>query len=197
VLDLTRHTARAELVLHGTASDVTLVQGVADPKQLGGYEPRLYATLDNLLYQLRATHDYILIDAPAGVGEPVRWALDRADLGLLTLVGEPTAVADAYRLVKLVWHTDPAYPIAVVVNFADTEDEAQSVAHRFGTITERFVQQAPNYLGWIPYSAQVRQSVAEQRPAVWSPGPVRGAFAHVADVLVRGRLPVGVVEDAG
>ena len=149
-----------------------------------------------MLRRLRATHDFVFIDAPAGVGAPVRWAFDRADLGLITLVGEPTAIADAYRLVKLVWHVEPAYPMAVAVNFTDTEDEARSVAARFGKITERFVQRVPAYLGWVPFSAHVRRSVAEQRPAVRTAGPVRTAFEHLAAVLVCGQAPVGEAEGA-
>ncbi len=194
VLDLSLHTARTEQVHHQTAAGLTLVQGVADPQMAAGHEAKLYAALDDLLRRLRATHEFILVDAPAGVGDPVRWALDRADLGVLTLVGEPTAIADAYRLAKLVWHAEPAYPMAVVVNFADTEDEAQSIADRFGKITERFVRQAPAYLGWVPFSAHVRRSVAEQRPAVRTAGPIRAAFDQLAEHLVRGRLPVGPVE---
>lgn len=195
-VELAMHTAQAEDVLHTTASGITLVQGAADPRRAEGRAPALYRTLDELLRQLRTTHEFILIDAPAGTGEPVRWALDRADLGLLTLVGEPTAIADAYRLAKMIWHAAPEYPMGVVVNFADTEHEAQSVAHRFAKITERFVHRAPSYLGWVPYAAQVRRSVAEQLPAVRTPGPVRDAFVHLADVLVRGRTPVGAAEDA-
>ena len=194
VLDLALHTARAEQVQHETAAGITLVQGVADPRQLDGHETALYAALDAVLHRLRATHEFVLIDAPAGTGAPVRWAFDRADLGLITLVGEPTAIADAYRLVKLVWHVEPAYPMAVVVNFADTEDEARSVAFRFGKITERFVQRVPSYLSWVPFSAHLRRSVAEQRPAVRTAGPVRTAFDHLATVLVRSPAPVGATK---
>ena len=196
VLDLALHTARAEQVLHETTAGVTLVQSVADPRRLDGHETALYAALDEVLRRLRATHEFVFIDAPAGVGASVRWAFDRADLGVIALVGEPTAIADAYRLAKLVWHAEPAYPLAVAVNFADTEDEARSVAFRFGKITERFVQRAPTYLGWVPFSAHVRRSVAEQRPAVRTAGPVRTAFDHLATVLVRGQAPVGEAEGA-
>ncbi len=196
VLDVALHTARAEQVFHETSAGVTLVQGVADPRQLDGHESVLYAALDEVLRRLRATHEFIFIDAPAGVGDSVRWAFDRADLGLITLVGEPTAIADAYRLAKLVWHAEPAYPMAVAVNFTDTEDEARSVAFRFGKITERFVQRVPAYLGWVPFSAHVRRSVAEQRPAVRTAGPVRTAFEQLAAVLVRGQTPVGEAEGA-
>lgn len=190
VLDLVRQTARTERVLHRTETGLTLVQGVAEAGEGERHERALYACLDELLVHLQRTHTHVLIDTPAGVDGPVRWALDRADLGLLVLAGEPTAIADAYRLARLVWQTDPSYPLAAVVNFADGEQDAESVSERFGRVTEHFTGQVPSYLGWVPFSAQMRHSVARQEPAVRTPGPICSAFEAIARTLVLGRKPV-------
>lgn len=191
VLDLVRHTAREADVLHRTVSGFTLVQGATEPGTADHHLPRLYETLDALVQRLRLTHEFILIDAPAGVDGPVRWALDRADGGLLVLVGEPTAISNAYHLAKLVWQSDATYPLSIVVNFADTEEEARSVAERFGLVTQHFTGQAPPFLGWIPFSSQLRRSVQEQTPAVRTPGPVRKAFADLAGAIEQDRtIPV-------
>lgn len=175
-----------EDVLHRTSAGLTLVQGAADPTPGLAPDPVLFDALDRLLGHLRDTHDYVLIDAPAGLDGPVRWALDRADLGLLVLVGEPTAVADAYRLARMVWQSDPPFPLGAVVNFTDTEDEARSVHERFGAITERFTGQAPAWLGWVPFAAQMRRSVATQTPAVRTPGSMQSAFAALAEAVAAG-----------
>ncbi len=190
VMDVLRHTARTPQVLHQTAGGLTLVQVAAEAGEAAGRERALYAALDELLAHLRRTHHFVVLDAPAGTDGAVRWALDRADLGVLVVVGEPTAVADAYRLARLTWQHDPAYPLASVVNFADTAEEAQSVADRFATLTEHFTGQAPLYLGWVPFSPRVRQSVTMQEPAVRTPGPVRDAFEALSATLVQGRQPV-------
>lgn len=190
VVDVLRHTARTQQVLHRTSEGVTLVQVAAEAGEATGRERALYAALDELLAHLRRTHHFVLIDTPAGTEGAVRWALDRADLGLFVIVGEPTAIADAYRLARMVWQQDPAYPVATVVNFADSAAEAASVAERFATITEHFTGQVPNYLGWVPFSSTVRHAVSAQEPAVRLPGPVRDAFEALSSTLVRGRQPV-------
>jgi flagellar biosynthesis protein FlhG len=188
VLDLALGRVELDDVLHPTRSGFTLVQAVAEPGQADGHHEALYRTLDWLLKELRHTHTFVLIDAPAGTEGPVRWALDRAQLGLMVIVGEPTAIADAYRLCKLLWQRAPHYPLGCVVNFADTEAEARSVADRFAELTHHFLHHRPMYLGWVPFSAQVRQSVHRQQPAVQSPGPVRNAFQRLAEALVRGAI---------
>ncbi|WP_456427673.1 P-loop NTPase [Rhodocaloribacter sp.] len=190
VLSTLRGKARLLDTLHETHAGVTLVQAVAETAVLGGSEPALFARLDTLLADLRRTHDYILIDAPAGVTGPVRWALDRADLGLLVLVGEPTAVADAYRLVKFIWEHAPDYPLGAVVNFAEDAEDAADVARRFGKITTHFTGQETMYLGWVPFSAAIRQSVRTQCPAVRKKSPLSEAFDALAEMLVQGHYGV-------
>jgi flagellar biosynthesis protein FlhG len=93
-------------------------------------------------------------------------------------------VADAYRLVKMLWTADPDYPLGTVVNFADDEADADSVAERFDAITTRFLDQSPCRLGWVPFARSVRQSVSEQTPVVRTEGTVRTAFEALAHTVV-------------
>jgi len=189
VLDAVQDAGRSlEDVPHETEAGVTLVQAAGRPARKALDRPRdLYAALDALLGRLRTAHDYVLVDAAAGTDGPVQWALDRADLGVLVVVGEPTAVADAYRLAKQLWTADPDYPMGLVVNYAEDEDDARSVAERFKAVTTRFLGQAPKTLGWIPFSRAVRRSVSAQAPVVRSEGPVRDAFVELADTTAQGQ----------
>lgn len=188
VLDTVQKDLSLHAVPHETEAGVTLVQAANRPVSAASNETEaLYAALDTLLGRLRTTHDYVLIDAAAGSDGPVQWAMDRADLGVLVVVGEPTAVADAYRLAKQLWTADPDYPLGLVVNFAEDEDDARSVAERFKAVTTRFLGQAPKTLGWIPFAHAVRHSVSAQTPVVRSDGPVRDAFAELADTTTRGQ----------
>ncbi len=183
VADVVQQTAMIDDAAHRTAGGVTLVVGAAEAGQIDGLHVALYDMLDEVLGQLRRTHQVILIDTPAGVEGPVRWALDRADEAILVLVDEPTAVADTYQLAKLVWQLDPAYPLGAVVNFADTEANAEDVANRFGAVTRHFLNRKAAYLGWIPFAASVRKSVSVQEPVFRTPGAEREAFERLAEVL--------------
>ncbi|NNF57019.1 MAG: P-loop NTPase [Rhodothermaceae bacterium] len=181
--DVARGRAELAETFHPTAGGVTLIQGARTPEEV---EAPVFSTLDAVLPLLQASHEVVLIDAPAGAEGPVRWALDRADAGLLVLVGEPTAVADAYALTKLIWAARPSFPLGAVVNFSDTEAEAEEVAERFADVTERFLGQAPAYLGWVPYAATIRRSVQRQTPVVREKGLARHAFDTLATTTALG-----------
>lgn len=189
VADLVRLDADVDAIGHETAAGVTLVQSAREPDGFVSEQQAaiLHLSLDEVLHAVRASHDFVLIDTPAGTNGTVRWALDRADMGALVLVGEPTAIADAYRLTKMIWRIDPTYPLGSIVNFADSAATAQSVTKRFGAITERFTGQQPSHLGWVPFTTAIRTSVQNQAPAVRHHPPVREAFDALAGVLATGR----------
>jgi len=143
----------------------TLITGSDEP----GHEvpgELLMDALDQLTLYLSHNHDFIIIDTPAGAGEMTLWGLDKAHLGVIVLVDEPTAISDVYRLCKYVYNIDPAYSFAGIVNFAENEETADSTYQRFNTILNYFLQKQIPYLGFIPASQEIRDAVQQQNPVV-------------------------------
>ncbi|MBO6575787.1 MAG: P-loop NTPase [Rhodothermales bacterium] len=162
--------------LLGHSRSVSLI---APPEGLHDQDEAL-SLLDLELARARTAYDLVVIDAPAGIGPGVRWAMDRADASLLVLVDEPTAAADAYALCKLVWTRDPAYPLAGAVNMADSEIDAGGVISRFSALTTHFLDRKILYAGWVPFSGTIRSSVRQQIPAVLTDSHAEHAFVDLA-----------------
>ncbi len=141
---------------------ITLVTGADDPMEAKLGNDIIMDALDQVLFALKPSHDFILIDTPAGAGEMSLWALDAAEFGLLVLVDEPSAISDAYRFCKYVFSIDPDYNFGSLVNFAENEEDAKSTIERFNTILAYFLEQECSYLGFIPDHAQVRRAVKKQ-----------------------------------
>lgn len=113
--------------------------------------------------------DAIVIDTAAGNTSQVRTLLHHADLALIVVIPEPTSIADAYALIKLL-RTDRdqsptahAPEIALVINQADP-DQAKRVADRITRVCDRFLGWQPTRLGSVPRDAQIPASVARRRP---------------------------------
>lgn len=186
LIDADLGQASCALLLGPCADEVRLVSGLPEDTQQAtgwGDSRAVSLALDGPLTQLAGEVDFIVLDAPAGLGSGVRWALDRSDASLLVLVDEPTAVADAYALCKMVWRLDPGYPLASVVNMADGPGDAQDVAHRFSALTGHFLNRKVLYAGWVPFSGDIRRSVRIQTPAVdWSP-ELTAAFSGLGESI--------------
>lgn len=168
VMDVKKGKASIDEVILQTEGGFTLVTGADEPDADALDWSVLYPTLDAILRKLRMENDFILIDTPAGASDLSFWALDRADMGMLVVVGEPTAISDVYRFCKFVLEVDPTYPFAAVVNFAEDEQDAQNVLKRFNTIVRHFMNREFPYLGFIPLDDQIRKSVQDQLPIVRS-----------------------------
>lgn len=147
---------------------LTLVTVSHEPGKLQFQPDLLMDALDQVTRELLHLHDFLIIDTPAGSGEITLWALDQADLGVVLLVEEPTAISDVYRLCKYVYSVDPDYPFASIVNFAESEAAALSTSGRFNNILSYFLDKQTHYLGHVPYSEAVRSSVKNQQTLLHS-----------------------------
>lgn len=164
VMDVMNGKSSITEIILETDGGYSLVTGADEPDVDVLDWSVVYPTLDQVLRKLRTENDFILIDTPAGASDLSFWALDRADMGLLVVVGEPTAISDVYRFCKFVLEVDPTYPFAAVVNFAEHEEDAQNVLKRFNTIVNHFMNREFPYLGFVPMDDLVRKSVSDQLP---------------------------------
>lgn len=163
--------------------NITLITGSDDPAH-HTFDPDLMVdALDQVVTYLAEDHDFIIIDTPAGAGEMTLWGLDRAHVGALILVDEPAAISDVYRLCKYVYGIDPEYTFAGIVNFGEDEESAQSTCGRFNNILDYFIQKKITYLGYIPASIAIKNSVKDQRTLLKSnPGdPILEEFRFIAE----------------
>jgi len=168
LIDVKHGKCYLENIFQKTSGGITLVTGADEPNLETTNIKSIYPLLDETIRSLRHDHDFIFIDSPAGTSDISLWALDRADLGMLILVDEPTVISDVYRFCKFVLEIDPSYPFGLVVNLAENEDASKQVVERFNSITGHFLGREFPFLGQIPMSEEIRQSVSRQVPVIRS-----------------------------
>jgi len=123
------------------------------------------------IVHLDAPIDFIIIDTGAGINENVlRLALASTETIVVT-TPEPTAILDAYALVKTIVKRDPSHPLHVLINKCEGKKEAQRVQEGFIEVVGRHLGKNVNPLGLITYSRDVPMSIKRQVPiSVSDPG---------------------------
>ncbi len=123
------------------------------------------------LVGLERDSDIVLIDCAAGLGATVQTFIGAADLALVVATPEPTAIADAYALVKATYGSTHSpgtprrtAPLGLVVNQARDEAEARAVFMRIAGVARRFLGSAPGLAGWVPLDRHVPDSVRAREP---------------------------------
>ena len=113
---------------------------------------------------LDSMFDVILIDTGAGLSQNVMSFVLAADEVILVTTPEPTAITDAYALVKMISRRDHKKAIQVLVNRAETRKEAEDVANKLCVVSEKFLSLKLFKIGYILYDENVRKSVKMQKP---------------------------------
>ena len=82
----------------------------------------------------------------------------------LPYVAEPTSFLDAYALVKAAYLEHSVTDFAVMVNMADNAKIAEMNYNKFRDITMRFLDINLHYVGMVPQSTVIRQSIVQRKP---------------------------------
>lgn len=121
--------------------------------------------LDELL-GLEDQAEIVVIDTGAGISRNVTAFAAAADEVLVVTTPEPTAITDAYALIKVMVRGGYDGRIAVIVNQAADRSEGRAVFGRLAKTTSRFLGRTIYDLGYLPRDAQVSAAVRARRPVV-------------------------------
>ncbi|MDY7107391.1 MAG: MinD/ParA family protein [Planctomycetota bacterium] len=152
------------------------VVGMADlnGRQRGGVLQQLVA--------LERVADIIIIDCAAGISANVLAFAAAAHTALVTTTPEPTAVTDAYGMVKSLLRRAPRARVELVVNMAASNEEATGVYQRMNRVTGSFLNRSIAFGGAIPLDPAVGMAVRHRLPfSLYDPeGPATRAVEQIA-----------------
>ncbi len=111
-------------------------------------------------------YDVMIIDTGAGVGANVLGFINPADEVLVVTTPEPTAITDAYGIIKSIVLQNPEKAIRLVVNRVHSALEAKKVVERVVNISNQFLNVRVDDGGFIYDDENVSKSVRRQKPFV-------------------------------
>lgn len=131
-------------------------------------------------------YDVMIIDTGAGVGANVLGLIMPADDVLVVTTPEPTAITDAYGMIKSIVANRQEKSIKLIVNRVPSAIEAKRVADRLISISSQFLRTNVQNLGFIFEESLVQKSISSQRPhVVLYPGSKSAAcLSHIAARLI-------------
>lgn len=108
--------------------------------------------------------DYLIVDSPAGASNSSIEFAAAVDHVIITLVGEPTSFMDAYAFLKALHLEKGVKNCSIIVNMADNEQTALRDFKSFESIVLKFLSVSLNFLGWMPGSNEIVQSIIARKP---------------------------------
>ena len=128
--------------------------------------------------------DVLLVDTAAGVSANVLYFTAAAAEVLIVVTAEPTALTDAYALIKVLSSRYAEHDFGVLVNMARSEWEARKTFTHLTRVAERFLHVSLRYAGYVPYDPEVPEAVRRQQ-AVCDLAPAAPASLAFNDLAER------------
>jgi len=123
----------------------------------------------------------VVLDLAAGIDEAVRSMAGMAGTSLIVTTDEPTAITDAYAMIKLLAAKRRAEPIKLVINAAKNKAEGNRTYETLLKACQSFLKISPPLAGIVRRDSKVKDSIRRQTP-LFKRHPTSAAAEDVAAI---------------
>jgi flagellar biosynthesis protein FlhG len=167
-----------------------LIGGASGPARMADLSDFDRQRIIESLAELEQEADVILIDTGAGISANVLAFTRAADHVLIVTTPEPTAITDAYAVIKVMSRDGMERRLSLLVNQARTSTEARLVYDRVAKVARQFLGISVRDAGYMSLDDSVSNAVRKRTPFLLA-NPRCAASLCVAHLA--GRLQEGVV----
>ena len=162
---LVRKQKKMKEIILDTPFGIQIVAGASGFSKIANLSDAERETFISELSEL-SNADIIIIDTSAGVSNNVLAFIAAADDALIVTTPEPTAITDAYGIIKII-ATEVDYlnlGLKLIVNRVKSVTEGKKVAERVINIAGQFLNLKIDYLGYVYEDPAVPHSILKQKP---------------------------------
>ncbi len=126
---------------------------------LSGNIQRFFAQLS----RIAGDYDYILLDTGSGAGEGTMRILKNSDTAVFVITPEPTALMDAFVVMKLMKNSSFKVRKLAVVNKCGSDTEGKTAFGNLTAASSHFLQDNVELLGTVNFDGLVNKSIIAQK----------------------------------
>jgi flagellar biosynthesis protein FlhG len=178
-----------EIVMEGPIGIRLVASGSAGVQELADLSESQRARFLTALQELQHRSEVILIDTGAGLHRNVMAFALAAEEVVVVTTPEPTALMDAYGMIKILHREKRDPQIHIVVNMAATPAEAEEAGRKLVILSKRFLDLEVEYLGFLPRDPNMVRAVKEQKPILLSAptSPAALGLSRLTERLLSGK----------
>ncbi len=164
ILDIIEKNKTIEEIISTGPGGIHIISGGSGLKELTLTNKYNLSIILQELVKLQEKYDYIVIDTGAGISDAVLDFALAADETLVVGTPDPTAIMDAYVLIKSLKIKGYEGRIKLVVNMVKNSKEGLDTYSRINGVVSEFLKMDIDYLGSINKDELVTKSIRMQTP---------------------------------
>ena len=163
---------------------IKLISGGSGVEELARMDESRLAAFTAELSELDNDFDVIIIDTGAGISDTVLSIAVAADEAIVVITPEPTALTDAYAMIKAIVIRDRIKIMRIIINKAENDSEAGEVMSKLTQVSDKFLDLKLRKLGYILNDPLVVRSIKRQQPFLIS-SPYSQTSKSIREIALR------------
>jgi len=159
------HKKLTDIVIDGPAG-IKIIPASSGIQKMSELSTAQHAGLIQAFSEYNDDVDVLLIDAAAGISDNVVTFSRAAQEVIVVVCDEPASITDAYALIKLLHRDYNVYRFHILSNMVHSAQEGRSVYEKLTRVSDRFLDVALDYMGFVPFDDFLRKAVKRQRAVV-------------------------------
>lgn len=155
----------AEAVSEGPGG-VRFIAGGSGVEALVNLDTRHLHLFLSELMNLESSTDWLIFDTGAGIDRNVMAFLQASDQVLLVVTPDPSSMLDAYATAKVLWSHSTSAKVKIIPNSVRDEAEGKAIYAKLFSICKQFLNQGPDYGGFVRYDPKAAACVRKRVPFV-------------------------------
>ncbi|MFN3598739.1 MAG: MinD/ParA family protein [Aquificaceae bacterium] len=144
---------------------LAFISGGSGVKELVNMPP---TQLRNLIYRLQEyaekNYHWVIFDTPPGIHSDTTALVSSSNIPLIITTPEPTAIADAYGLIKVLNREEKVKEFYLLVNKVQSYEEGMKVFESIRVVCEKFTSAEVKYLGSVRFIPKMIRNIVNQNP---------------------------------
>ena len=189
-----RHTVRENIeegrelasLLLPVAAGFHLLPATSGVPEMANLSYEEQSELIRALEAIMDQFDFVLVDTAAGIGDSVLWFNAWADTNVVIVSPDPTSMADAYALIKVLVARHQKSAFHLVINSVTSPQEAQEIFAGLSGVAAKYLRVTSTSLGTVPHDAAVVRAVRSRKPFLLDApeSKVSLAITQIADKIL-------------
>lgn len=179
---------RLDEIVHVGPSGVEILCGGSGIEMLANLNVFQRQRLIEELDTLQDRSDFLIIDTGAGIQSNVAGFCLASDQTLVVTTPEPTAMTDAYAMIKVLAANDYTGRISLLVNMARSVGEGRTIYRQIADVAGRFLNTPVYEAGVLCRDEALASAVRRRTPVVlaYPKSPFSSALRDIGIRLTRG-----------
>lgn len=118
------------------------------------------------IQKLDELYDIIIIDTGAGISKNVTAFLEISDEVLVVTTSEPTALTDAYSIIKVLHESEIKQQMGLIINRVKNKNEYQQASDILINTAKKFLGENIKNIGYVYEDPNVRKTIYKKTPFV-------------------------------